>query len=192
MALIDRGSYWQCAYVIPKGSLEELRARGLDEFRRQIGALVPFLSDRVQEIRAVGRRQAADRTRQSATPMVSSGTLVHRRCSARDVAYRRRRNQSRDPRCGCSGEYACRQAAARRRHGARSSRGSATARMGCAADPDAAALHSKQSHRPGALGRTRPAAATPPGARAVAAVSAAHSWPACRIRLPAGARRAER
>jgi 2-polyprenyl-6-methoxyphenol hydroxylase-like FAD-dependent oxidoreductase len=50
MALIDRGSYWQCAYVIPKGSLEELRARGLDEFRRQIGALVPFLSDRVQEI----------------------------------------------------------------------------------------------------------------------------------------------
>jgi 2-polyprenyl-6-methoxyphenol hydroxylase-like FAD-dependent oxidoreductase len=50
MALIDRGTYWQCAYVIPKGSLEELRARGLDEFRRQIGALVPFLSDRVQEI----------------------------------------------------------------------------------------------------------------------------------------------
>jgi 2-polyprenyl-6-methoxyphenol hydroxylase-like FAD-dependent oxidoreductase len=50
MALIDRGSYWQCAYVIPKGSLEELRARGLGEFRRQIGALVPFLSDRVQEI----------------------------------------------------------------------------------------------------------------------------------------------
>jgi 2-polyprenyl-6-methoxyphenol hydroxylase-like FAD-dependent oxidoreductase len=50
MALIDRGSYWQCAYVIPKGSLEELRARGLDEFRRQVSALVPFLSDRVQEI----------------------------------------------------------------------------------------------------------------------------------------------
>jgi 2-polyprenyl-6-methoxyphenol hydroxylase-like FAD-dependent oxidoreductase len=50
MALIDRGTYWQCAYVIPKGSLEELRVRGLDEFRRQIGALVPFLSDRVQEI----------------------------------------------------------------------------------------------------------------------------------------------
>ena len=50
MALIDRGTYWQCAYVIPKGSLEELRARGLDEFRRQVGALVPFLSDRVQEI----------------------------------------------------------------------------------------------------------------------------------------------
>jgi 2-polyprenyl-6-methoxyphenol hydroxylase-like FAD-dependent oxidoreductase len=50
MALIDRGAYWQCAYVIPKGTLDELQARGLEEFRRQIGAIVPFLSERVGEI----------------------------------------------------------------------------------------------------------------------------------------------
>ncbi len=50
MALIDRGDYWQCAYVIPKGSLQQLHDRGLDEFRNQVGGIVPFLRDRVREI----------------------------------------------------------------------------------------------------------------------------------------------
>jgi len=50
MALIDRGAYWQCAYVIPKGSLEQHQARGLEEFRAQICAIVPFLADRVGEL----------------------------------------------------------------------------------------------------------------------------------------------
>jgi 2-polyprenyl-6-methoxyphenol hydroxylase-like FAD-dependent oxidoreductase len=50
MALIDRGAYWQCAYVIPKGSLPERKTRGLDEFRQQIAAIVPFLADRVSEL----------------------------------------------------------------------------------------------------------------------------------------------
>jgi 2-polyprenyl-6-methoxyphenol hydroxylase-like FAD-dependent oxidoreductase len=50
MALIDRGAYWQCAYVIPKGTLAELHERGLEEFRRQVSAIVPFLTDRVDEI----------------------------------------------------------------------------------------------------------------------------------------------
>ncbi|HET6274504.1 MAG TPA: FAD-dependent oxidoreductase [Candidatus Cybelea sp.] len=50
MALIDRGVYWQCAYVIPKGTLAELHRRGLGEFHAQIGAIVPFLADRVGEL----------------------------------------------------------------------------------------------------------------------------------------------
>ncbi|MGB8966543.1 MAG: FAD-dependent oxidoreductase [Candidatus Cybelea sp.] len=50
MALIDRGAYWQCAYVISKGSHSRLQEGGLDEFRRQVSAIVPFLSDRVDEI----------------------------------------------------------------------------------------------------------------------------------------------
>ena len=44
MALIDRGDYWQCAYVIPKGTLAELQARGLEEFQRADRAIVPFLA----------------------------------------------------------------------------------------------------------------------------------------------------
>jgi 2-polyprenyl-6-methoxyphenol hydroxylase-like FAD-dependent oxidoreductase len=50
MALIDRSSYWQCAYVIPKDTLAELRARGLEAFRSEIAAIVPFLHDRVHEL----------------------------------------------------------------------------------------------------------------------------------------------
>jgi 2-polyprenyl-6-methoxyphenol hydroxylase-like FAD-dependent oxidoreductase len=50
MALIDRGVYWQCAYVIPKGTLAELQARGLEAFRHDIGAIVPFLQQRAEEI----------------------------------------------------------------------------------------------------------------------------------------------
>jgi 2-polyprenyl-6-methoxyphenol hydroxylase-like FAD-dependent oxidoreductase len=50
MALIDRGVYWQCAYVIPKGTLAELQARGLEAFQHDIGAIVPFLQQRADEI----------------------------------------------------------------------------------------------------------------------------------------------
>jgi 2-polyprenyl-6-methoxyphenol hydroxylase-like FAD-dependent oxidoreductase len=30
LVTINRGQYWQCAFVIPKGSFDALRARGLD------------------------------------------------------------------------------------------------------------------------------------------------------------------
>ncbi len=50
MALIDRGAYWQCAYVIPKGTLAEMHSRGLPAFRRDVSELVPFLGDRLDEI----------------------------------------------------------------------------------------------------------------------------------------------
>jgi 2-polyprenyl-6-methoxyphenol hydroxylase-like FAD-dependent oxidoreductase len=50
MALIDRGVYWQCAYVIPKGTLAGLQERGLEAFRRDVGAIVPFLQQRAEEI----------------------------------------------------------------------------------------------------------------------------------------------
>ncbi|HVN70164.1 MAG TPA: FAD-dependent oxidoreductase [Candidatus Binatia bacterium] len=50
MALIDRGAYWQCAYVIPKGTFAELQTAGLIEFRRQVSEIVPFLHERVNEI----------------------------------------------------------------------------------------------------------------------------------------------
>lgn len=49
--LINRGEYWQCGYVIPKGSVDELRGRGLAAFRLSVRDLVPFAGDRVDEIR---------------------------------------------------------------------------------------------------------------------------------------------
>ena len=50
LALIDRGDYWQCAYVIPKKTLDALQALGLEAFREQIRAIVPFLATRVDEV----------------------------------------------------------------------------------------------------------------------------------------------
>jgi 2-polyprenyl-6-methoxyphenol hydroxylase-like FAD-dependent oxidoreductase len=44
MALIDRGEYWQCAYVFAKGSADEIRARGLDRFRETIAKTAPMLN----------------------------------------------------------------------------------------------------------------------------------------------------
>jgi 2-polyprenyl-6-methoxyphenol hydroxylase-like FAD-dependent oxidoreductase len=47
---INRGDYWQCAYVIPKGSVEEVHGRGLDAFRAEIVRQAPFFADRSAEI----------------------------------------------------------------------------------------------------------------------------------------------
>jgi 2-polyprenyl-6-methoxyphenol hydroxylase-like FAD-dependent oxidoreductase len=47
---IDRGDYWQIAYVIPKGGYDTVRAGGLPEFRAGVAALAPDLRDRVDEI----------------------------------------------------------------------------------------------------------------------------------------------
>jgi 2-polyprenyl-6-methoxyphenol hydroxylase-like FAD-dependent oxidoreductase len=48
--LIDRGEHWQCAYVIPKGGIEQVRAHGLPAFRAEIARLAPFAAARVAEI----------------------------------------------------------------------------------------------------------------------------------------------
>jgi 2-polyprenyl-6-methoxyphenol hydroxylase-like FAD-dependent oxidoreductase len=54
LAMINRGSYWQCAYVIPKGGLEPLRARGLEAFRADLVQLVPMFADRVGHLASWG------------------------------------------------------------------------------------------------------------------------------------------
>jgi 2-polyprenyl-6-methoxyphenol hydroxylase-like FAD-dependent oxidoreductase len=49
--MIDRGDYWQCAYLIRKGAADEIKAQGLDAFRSAIVDVAPLLRDRVQELR---------------------------------------------------------------------------------------------------------------------------------------------
>jgi 2-polyprenyl-6-methoxyphenol hydroxylase-like FAD-dependent oxidoreductase len=51
MVLIDRGEYWQSAYVIPKGSFDERQARGIEVFRNDIARCASFLANRVHEIK---------------------------------------------------------------------------------------------------------------------------------------------
>ena len=50
LVLLNREDYWQCAFVISKGTAEEIRRRGLPSFREEIVRLVPFLRDRVDEL----------------------------------------------------------------------------------------------------------------------------------------------
>jgi 2-polyprenyl-6-methoxyphenol hydroxylase-like FAD-dependent oxidoreductase len=47
---LNRGDYWQCAYVIPKGSVDALRAEGLEAFRERIARVAPYLAGRMSEI----------------------------------------------------------------------------------------------------------------------------------------------
>jgi 2-polyprenyl-6-methoxyphenol hydroxylase-like FAD-dependent oxidoreductase len=51
MVMLDRGDYWQCGFVIPKGSFETLKERGIDQFRRDILSVAPFLNERVEELK---------------------------------------------------------------------------------------------------------------------------------------------
>ena len=49
--LLNRGDYWQCGFVIPKESLEQIQAKGLPAFRDAVAQLAPFMADRVSELR---------------------------------------------------------------------------------------------------------------------------------------------
>jgi 2-polyprenyl-6-methoxyphenol hydroxylase-like FAD-dependent oxidoreductase len=51
MILINREEYWQCAYVIEKGGFEEIQKNGLENFRKQLAPVSPFLTDRMAELK---------------------------------------------------------------------------------------------------------------------------------------------
>ena len=45
IVMIDRGDYWQCAFVIAKGGAEQIEARGIEAFRADVRAAAPDLPD---------------------------------------------------------------------------------------------------------------------------------------------------
>jgi 2-polyprenyl-6-methoxyphenol hydroxylase-like FAD-dependent oxidoreductase len=49
-ALIDRGDYFQVAYLIRKGADTAMRAEGIESLRRRVTELVPWLADRVETL----------------------------------------------------------------------------------------------------------------------------------------------
>ena len=48
---IDRGDYWQCAFIIPKGQFDEFKARGIDHLRDKMVEKMPSLKGAIHEIR---------------------------------------------------------------------------------------------------------------------------------------------
>jgi 2-polyprenyl-6-methoxyphenol hydroxylase-like FAD-dependent oxidoreductase len=49
--LIDRGEYWQCAFLIRKGAIEETKRAGLPAFRQRVAQTMPVFADRVDELK---------------------------------------------------------------------------------------------------------------------------------------------
>jgi len=52
MVLIERGSYWQCAYVIAKGGFDKIKENGFEAFKAELSQVTPFLSNRVDELKS--------------------------------------------------------------------------------------------------------------------------------------------
>ena len=51
LVMLNRNDYWQCAYVIPKGGIDRVKAKGFDAFLDSIAFMSPFLRDRLGEIK---------------------------------------------------------------------------------------------------------------------------------------------
>jgi 2-polyprenyl-6-methoxyphenol hydroxylase-like FAD-dependent oxidoreductase len=49
--MINRGEYWQCGFVIAKGSFEQIRRNGLAAFHNDVEKLAPFMGGRATELR---------------------------------------------------------------------------------------------------------------------------------------------
>src|SRR3990170_4079287 len=47
--MIDRRTYWQGAYTMPKGSYDELQARGIETLRAELQQAMPFLDGRLEQ-----------------------------------------------------------------------------------------------------------------------------------------------
>jgi len=82
MVMLNRGDYWQCAYVIPKGGIEAVKREGLAKFRERVVELSPFLRDRMDEIKSFDDVKlltvAIDRLRQWHRPgLLCIGDAAH-------------------------------------------------------------------------------------------------------------------
>jgi 2-polyprenyl-6-methoxyphenol hydroxylase-like FAD-dependent oxidoreductase len=49
--MLNRGDYWQCAFLIRKGGYDEVRGRGLAALGVEIAKLAPFVGDRLDELK---------------------------------------------------------------------------------------------------------------------------------------------
>ena len=52
IVMLNRNDYWQCAYVIPKGSADEIKKAGLEKFRATVAQMSPLPRDRMNEIKS--------------------------------------------------------------------------------------------------------------------------------------------
>ena len=103
---IDRGDYWQCAYVVPKGAADEIEAKGIAAFRDRRGAAAaPDLAGVVETLQDWDQVKIAVGVAGPAGNVVAARLARHRRRRARHVAGRRGRHQPGRPGCGCRRQH---------------------------------------------------------------------------------------
>src|SRR5919112_3904572 len=107
MVVINRGEYWQIAYVIRKGDYQNVRADGLEAFRRYGRRDGPRSRRPYRRAAGLGGRKASLRTGGSAQTLAQAGASVHRRRRARHVSRRRRRHQPGHSRRSRRCKYPC-------------------------------------------------------------------------------------
>ena len=49
--MIDRGDYWQCAFVVPKGGFDKIKQDGIASFHARLKKAAGFAADRIDNIR---------------------------------------------------------------------------------------------------------------------------------------------
>jgi 2-polyprenyl-6-methoxyphenol hydroxylase-like FAD-dependent oxidoreductase len=52
IVMLNRTDYWQCAYLIPKGGIDQVKNEGLPAFRKAVADLAPLVSNRIAEIKS--------------------------------------------------------------------------------------------------------------------------------------------
>ena len=101
--MIYRSDYWQCAYLIPKGGFDTIKAEGLSKFRARLKEIAGFAAGRVDEaITDFDQIKLLTVTVDRLEHMGAAGPGLHRRCRPCHVAHRRGRHQSGHP--GCRGD----------------------------------------------------------------------------------------
>ena len=50
MVMLNRDDYWQCAFVVPKGDNDKLRAKPIETFREEVANVAPMIKNRVDTL----------------------------------------------------------------------------------------------------------------------------------------------
>ena len=148
MVMFDRGDYWQCAYVIPKGGIERMKSKGLEAFRGQVVEMSPFLSDRVGELKTWDDVKLLSVTVDRLKKWWPPRAPMYRRCGACDVADRRGGHQHGGAGRGRRSQPARRTAPHGQGDGCRSSGHRRSPNSAHAVYPRAAAYHPAADHQP--------------------------------------------
>ncbi len=185
--MLNRGDYWQCAMVIPKGGYEDILRRGFDAFRELVAEAARLPSSRTAELRSWDDVKlltvTVERLRQW-----TARTAMHRRCRPRDVADRRRWYQPRRSGRRRGGQHPGQAPGGPPGRGLRPSGSADAARlshqgdaMAAAYDPEPADQRDPEEHRQAPAALARQASRQMPD-------PAAHSSQTCRRRRASRAR----